>query len=41
VSDLPVEQALAYRPGNILVSQVAQITRLDGVIALQQVVADE
>ena len=41
VSDLPVEQALAYRSGNIMASQVAQITQLDGVIALQQVVADE
>lgn len=40
-SDLPVEQALGYRPDNILASQVAQITKLDGVIALQQVVTDE
>jgi energy-coupling factor transport system ATP-binding protein len=41
ISDLPVEQALGYRPDNILASQVAQITKLDGVIALQQVVTDE
>ena len=40
VSDLPVEAALGYRPGNVLASQIAQITKLDSVIALQQVVAD-
>ena len=41
VSDEPVETALEYREDNQLASQVAQITKLAGVIALQQVVPNE
>jgi energy-coupling factor transport system ATP-binding protein len=41
IADQPVEQALEYRGDNALASQVAQITKLPGVIALQQLVADD
>ena len=41
IADEPVEQALSARPGNALASQIAQITGVDGVIALQQVVAND
>jgi energy-coupling factor transport system ATP-binding protein len=41
VADDLVEQALEYREGNALASQVAVITKLSGVIALQQLVTDE
>ena len=41
VADQPVEKALEYHEGNVLASQVAQITKLSGVIALQQLVTDE
>ncbi|MEN9343204.1 MAG: hypothetical protein RIR24_791 [Actinomycetota bacterium] len=41
VADQPVETALEYRAGNLLASQIAQITKLPGVIALQQVVPNE
>jgi energy-coupling factor transport system ATP-binding protein len=41
IADQPVELALEYRPDNLLASQVAQITKLSGVIALQQVVPNE
>lgn len=41
VADQPVEGALEFREGNALASQVAQITKLPGVIALQQLVTDE
>lgn len=41
IKDESVEEALEYREGNALVSQVAQITKLPGVIALQQLVKDE
>ena len=41
IADQPVEVALEYRPDNLLASQVAQITKLPGVIALQQVVPNE
>ena len=38
IADEPVEVALGNRPGNRLASQIAQITGIDGVIALQQVI---
>jgi energy-coupling factor transport system ATP-binding protein len=38
IADEPVELALGNRPGNSLASQIAQITGIDGVIALQQVI---
>ena len=41
IADEPVEQALSARPGNPLASQIAQITGVDGVIALEQVVAND
>ena len=41
IADEPVEQALSSRAGNPLASQIAQITGAEGVIALQQVVADD
>jgi energy-coupling factor transport system ATP-binding protein len=41
IADEPVEQALSARPGNALASQIAQITGVEGVIALQQVVAND
>jgi energy-coupling factor transport system ATP-binding protein len=41
IKDESVEEALEHREGNALVSQVAQITKLPGVIALQQLVKDE
>jgi energy-coupling factor transport system ATP-binding protein len=41
IADQPVEVALEYRPDNLLASQVAQITKLPGVIALQQVVPND
>lgn len=41
VADQPVETALEYRADNMLASQIAQITKLPGVIALQQVVPNE
>ena len=41
IADHPVEQALEYREENALASQVAQITKLPGVIALQQLVTDD
>ncbi len=41
IADDAVETALEYREGNSLASQVAQITKLSGVIALQQVVSNE
>jgi energy-coupling factor transport system ATP-binding protein len=41
IADYPVEQALEYRADNALSSQVAQITKLPGVIALQQLVTDD
>ena len=40
-SDEPVEVALSNRPNNPLVSQTAQITNLEGVIAVEQVVPSE
>ena len=41
IADHPVEIALEYRVDNSLASQVAQITKMPGVIALQQVVAND
>ncbi len=41
VRDCPVEEALGYKTTAHLASQIAQISRLDGVIALQQLVADD
>jgi ABC-type multidrug transport system ATPase subunit len=41
IADQPVETALEYRDDNSLASQVAQITKLPGVIALQQVVPND
>ena len=41
IADEPVEQALGARPGNVLASQIAQITGAEGVIALQQVVEND
>jgi energy-coupling factor transport system ATP-binding protein len=41
IADQSVETALEYRADNSLASQVAQITKLPGVIALQQVVAND
>lgn len=41
IADEAVESALEYRVDNALASQVAQITKLPAVIALQQVVPDE
>lgn len=40
-ADEPVEQALAWSATNALASQIAQITKLPGVIALQQVIEHE
>ena len=40
-ADEPVEQALAWSATNALASQIAQITKLPGVIALQQVIDHE
>lgn len=41
VADQSVEEALEYRVGNALATQVAQITKLPQVIALQQLVTDD
>jgi energy-coupling factor transporter ATP-binding protein EcfA2 len=41
IADEPVEQALAWSATNALASQIAQITKLPGVIALQQVIDHE
>jgi energy-coupling factor transport system ATP-binding protein len=41
IADEPVEQALGWHPANPLASQIAQISKLPGVIALQQVVGNE
>lgn len=41
VNDSAVEEALGYRANSHLASQIAQISRLDGVIALEQLVADD
>ena len=41
IANEPVEQALGWHSDNALASQIAQISKLPGVIALQQVVGNE